>query len=329
MSSVQFGLHGQEIYSGLYGNELREAVVTDYKTSYVLNYGEARDVMYGEIYNINDTVYCVYSGHALHLPQSVDPSTHLYMSASTNGINCEHTYPQSKGASNGNAHSDLHHLFPVRTGVNTARGNSPFAEIQDNQTSSWYYKTIVEDDIPSVNKEAYSERRSGYFEPREDHKGNAARAIFYFYTMYKAEALAADPSFFEEQKETLCDWHLADPADELEIDRTYQIAGYQDDLPNPFVIDETLVFRSYCSPFIVSISPELESVEPSISIFPNPVADLLTVEFSGAHDLLLTDILGRKLKEVRFDNQATLDFSQYEKGTYILYLGGEAYKMVK
>lgn len=325
-----FLLQGQQIYPNLSGSALREAVAADYKPLFVLDYGEARDVMYGEIYNLNDTVYCVYTGHGLYLPQGVDPSTHLYMSASTNGINAEHTYPQSKGANedNGNPHSDLHHIFPTRTGVNSARGNSPFAEISDNETDNWYFKTLIANDVPSTNKDAYSERKNGFFEPREDHKGNVTRAIFYFYTMYKAEALDADPLFFEAQRETLCDWHLADPVDDLEIDRTYQIAGYQDDLPNPFVVDETLAIRSFCTNYVVSVDKPEDS-EALVSIFPNPVIDLLTVDFSGKHHLLLTDILGRRVYETDFNNQMSLDFSQFQKGTYILHLEGKTYKIVK
>lgn len=332
LHSLPFGLlYGQHIYPSLSGDELLDAVVTDYKPLYVLDYGEARDVMYGEIYNENDSVQCVYSGHTLYLPPSVDPSTHLYMSGSTNGINAEHTYPQSKGADedNGNPHSDLHHIFPVRAGVNTARGNSPFVEISDNQTVAWYYKTLISNDIPTENKNAYSERKNNQFEPREDFKGNVARAIFYFYTMYKADALEADPLFFEVQRETLCDWHLVDVADDLEVDRTYQIAGYQDGLPNPFVTDATLAFRSYCTHLTVSVSDEPEVIEPIISIFPNPVTDFLTVKISGEQDLLLTDILGRKLKSISFINQVEIDFSSFAKGAYFLHLKGGTYKVIK
>ena len=323
-------LQGQQIYPNLSGGALREAVATDYKPLFVLDYGEARDVMYGEIDNINDTVYCVYTGHALYLPQGVDPSIHLYMNASTNGINAEHTYPQSKGADedNGNAHSDMHHIYPVRTGVNSARGNLPFANIEDNQTDNWYFKTEVTSNIPTVNKNSYSERKNGFFEPREDHKGNVARSIFYFYTMYKTEALEADPLFFEAQRETLCEWHLADPINDLEIDRTYQIAGYQNDLPNPFVIDETLAVRTYCTNYVVDVTnPQLD--EALISIFPNPVSDFLKVEFSGTHDLILTDILGRKIYETRFNNQTSIDFSHFLKGTYMLHLEENTYKIIK
>ena len=64
-----------------------------------------------------------------------------------------------------------------------ARADFPFAEIPDNETDTWYYLTLTLNTIPSSNIDLYSERRNGFFEPREDHKGNVARAMFYFYTM--------------------------------------------------------------------------------------------------------------------------------------------------
>jgi len=271
------------------------------------------------------------------LPDNVDPSSHLYMNASTNGINAEHTYPQSKGADeeNGNPHSDMHHLYPTRTGVNTARGNLPFADINDSQTTSWYYKTQIENNIPNSNINAYSERGNGFFEPREDHKGNVARAIFYFYTMYEADALEADPFFFEAQRETLCEWHYADPVDDLELERTYLIAGYQDDLPNPFVIDCSIPSRSYCDHItntndceeIVSTNPKPQ--EPQVLIYPNPVSSFLTIKSLGKNELMLTDLLGRTLLTRKFTDDLILDFSQFAKGTYFLNLQGRVYKIMK
>lgn len=129
------------VFPNLTGDFLLSKLLDDYKTSSVLDYGVARDLMYGTIYNINDSVSCVYSGHKLHLPQGVDPSSYLYMNGSPNGINAEHTYPRSKGADedNGNAFSDMHHLFPTRAAVNSARSNFPFGEIIDNQTTTWYH----------------------------------------------------------------------------------------------------------------------------------------------------------------------------------------------
>ena len=53
----------------------------------------------------------------------------------------------------------------------------------------------------------------------------------------------ANDEFWELQKETLMDWHYYDEADEMETDRTWKIADYQDGLPNPFVLDSTLARR--------------------------------------------------------------------------------------
>ena len=66
--------------------------------------------------------------------------------------------------------------------------------------------------------------------------------MFYFYTMYTQEA---DNTFFEDQKETLKEWHYLDLPDNDNLDRTWQIATYQNDIPNPFVVDSTLIRRCY------------------------------------------------------------------------------------
>ena len=116
-------------------------------------------------------------------PNDPNPIGTLIRNGSSSGINTEHTFPQSKGARNGNARSDMHHLFPARAGVNEARSNYPFGEIKDSRTDRWYYKAITKRSIPTVGIDEYSESIRGLFEPREDHKGNVARAMFYFYTI--------------------------------------------------------------------------------------------------------------------------------------------------
>ena len=45
-------------------------------------------------------------------------------------------------------------------------------------------------------------------------------------------------------KEILYNWHQNDPINELEINRTWEIAEYQD-YPNPFILDATLIQRCY------------------------------------------------------------------------------------
>ena len=323
------------LYSDLSGDALLEKIVEDYRPINVLRYSTAKDVMYAEIYNVNDSVSCVYSGHTIDLPKGIDPSVHLYSNGSSDGINAEHTYPRSKGAAEeyGNGYSDLHHLFPTRSAINTSRDNFPFGEIEDNKATSWFYANKTLSTIPSDLIDHYSERINGMFEPREDHKGNVARAIFYFYTMYEEAALDADPTFFENQRATLCRWQFQDPADDLEIERTYKIASYQDDLPNPFVLDCTLSNRTYCEEFdlaCASLTTPVDDIDQAkIELYPSPVVDRLHVISEGQSHVRVFDMMGRQLKSKEFFNQVKLDFTSLGVGTYVVVVNDRTFKIVK
>lgn len=274
-------------------------LVQEYKPVNVLDYSNARIKMYQEIYNVHDSVSCVYTNHTLYLsPASSDPIGYLSKNGNANGINCEHSFPQSKGAENGNARSDMHHLFPARAAVNEARSNYPFGEIQDLKTDDWFYKSFVQTTIPTQQIDEYSESINGMFEPREDHKGNVARAIFYFFTMYE---LQADRSFFESMRSTLCDWHLKDPTDSLEWKRTYLIANYQDQKPNPFVLDCSLAKRTYCnqSANCSKISGTDAPIQLEIIVSPNPFNSFITIHSDkdqNGVDCFLYNSMGHLIK---------------------------------
>ena len=122
------------------------------------------------------------------------------------------------------------------------RDSKPFADINDNETDKWWRSDYYETSIPSqyINEFSEVDNDNGKFEPREDVKGNIARSIFYFYTVYND---VADQNFFDIQKETLYTWHKEDPVNEKELERTYAIASYQNNIPNPFIIDSTLIKR--------------------------------------------------------------------------------------
>jgi endonuclease I len=235
------------IFPDLTGNVLMDSLRTAFKPATVMTSSEAKDTLYSILNNENDTVRCVYSGHYLILPENVDPSQWVFMNGETQGINLEHVYPQSKGATTGTqAHNNLHHLFPTRVKVNSDRGSFPFGEINDFQTQRWYYLTNVTGSIPSSNIDLYSEWNNAFFEPREDFKGDVARAVFYFFTIYQNQALVADPAFFEIQRQTLLDWHELDPATDDEVLRSDLVATFQDGKINPFVVDPTLASRAFC-----------------------------------------------------------------------------------
>ena len=251
-----------EIFPGLEGEILLDSLVGKYKTNTVLNWSNARDTLYGRIDKYNDSIYGIYTQHALHLPTGVDPTQWLFMNGSANGINTEHAYPQSKGAFDGTqGHSDMYNLYPTRTAVNSARADFPYAEIDDNITDTWYRHSQERNAIPIQHIDEYSEWTNSKFEVREDQKGNIARSIFYFFTTYRDFALAADPDYFELQREDLCYWHFEDPADEREEMRNELIATYQGGYKNPFILDCTLAERSYCMDIPTECMPT--SVEPT------------------------------------------------------------------
>jgi len=235
---ISFSFSQDLIGEGLYGEELIQFLRENYQTSTTLGYAYARDVLYLQIDRKDGEVRGVYTNYSVELPLGVDPSTHLY----ENGMNCEHVWPQSMYEGEDPMKSDMHALRPCKDNVNSARGNKPFNEINDEQTVTWYWLDDQSSSIPSSNIEEYSENHGSFFEPREDRKGDIARTIFYFYTMYSE---FSDDNFFDDQKEILKNWHFQDSSNDDEIERTWKIAEYQQNKPNPFILDDTLVERAY------------------------------------------------------------------------------------
>lgn len=269
----------QPVLSGLSGQALLDKLVENYKPLTVLDYGTARDTLFFNVYRQNDSLACIYSDFKLPLPNGVDPTTFVYMNGSKDGINCEHAYPQSKGAVGG-AKSDMNILYPAKASVNEVRGNLPYGDSPDNKTQIWYYKKAELSSIPTVNKDLYSELNASVFEPRESFKGNVARAVFYFFTMYHEEAITADPAFFNSQVNTLCQWHLQDPVDSLEWERAAIISKYQNGRKNPYVLDCTLPYRTFCPNYLpncdTSLTASYELRPDQVKVYPNPTHDAIS-----------------------------------------------------
>ncbi|HMV24166.1 MAG TPA: endonuclease [Saprospiraceae bacterium] len=307
----------QPVFPGKKGDVLLAELVNTYKPLTVLDYSTARDTLFFRVYREHDSLACVYSDMKLPLPDGVDPTTYVYLSGTPNGINTEHAYPQSKGAV-GAAKSDMNILLPSRSAVNEARGNLPYGESPDNQTQKWFYKTAALTSKPLVNIDFYTELNASVFEPREAVKGDVARKIFYFYTMYKTEADAADKNFFNLQKNTLCQWHLYDPVDSLEWERNKIIAKYQNNRENPYVLDCTLPYRTFCPDYQPSCDTTVATktllTDGDVKIFPVPFRNNLQIctqtTLSSDIEVSVVDILGKivfRQKSTKSDNCLLLD----------------------
>ncbi|MBD2529407.1 endonuclease [Nostoc flagelliforme FACHB-838] len=228
------------ILSGVTGDDLLKKLDSLYSPRISLGYGSARDFLYTKIDNQGGIVTDIYAGYSVPInPNSDKPREE----AAQRRINAEHVWPQSMGAE-GPAKSDLHNLFASRVEVNSDRANFPFGDIPDDQTTSWY---LDDDELsfkPSPQDiDKYSEFKRGFFEPREAKKGDVARVIFYFRTVYPE---LANARFFEAQKDTLCKWQADDPIDAGEIARSQAIAKTPQGNENPFVLDPSLPQRTYC-----------------------------------------------------------------------------------
>ena len=240
--NAHFSVLADELFPDLSGADLQLKIAEEYTPDQTLGYRKGRDVLYTKIDNQNGVVTGIYTGYSANIDPNSDTPRN---DATRQHINAEHVYPQSKGAT-GSAKSDLHDLFPSRDKVNSARSNNPFADINDSLTRKWFREDQELQTIPTQFIDEYSESLTNQlFEPREDKKGDVARAMFYFYTVYRFQADREDPNFFPLQKTTLCRWNSADPVDNVEINRSHLVANYQGN-ENPFVIDSTLADRTYC-----------------------------------------------------------------------------------
>lgn len=285
-------------------------------------YRNARREMYNFIDNQDNKLTDVYGGLTIDF-EAGTTSTDVYP------LNCEHTVPQSffrpVGEDNSSEpmRSDIHHLFPTFDAWNSTRSNYPFDEIEDSRATKW----MIEDNsftvTPTSDIELYSEFSNlefNRFEPREDHKGNVARAILYFYTMYEDNELVLRPIDHVADINLLIDWHKADPVDQAEKDRDIAIANYQGN-QNPYVVHPELVTQAWS--VVTSIS---KMNETSFILFPNPATDQITLSknpfsTSNSFHIRITDLSGHI---VRYNSisvaSSTLDISDLNPGMYLLYL---------
>lgn len=315
------------LFPSLSGEALADALVQHFKPATVYEYGPARDTLFARIDSRNDSLTCVYTGWTLWLDPTQDPTQAAYQGGA--GINTEHTWPQSKGAT-GYAKSDMHHLFPTRVDVNELRANLPFGEIPDPQAIAWLWQDQSLPQPPAAHADEASEWDGQRFEPREDHKGNVARAMFYFFTMYRDQAEAADPDFFWLQVEDLCYWHAADPVDAREYVRTWAIAQRQDGKPNPFVLDCSLAERLYCGGLLADCQPlttqqgERLSAPATLEVWPNPAAGPVSLScrtpLVHTGQVVIYDLLGRPVWRRQTAGAARLWWDPPATGMYVVVL---------
>lgn len=210
-------------------------------TSTMINNFVTRDTTGGK-----KVVNCIYTGIPF-----VYTEPFLWWGNSTGGdLTREHTFAQSwmpsnnpsqnpafPNAPNGRElqeYDDLHHLFPAnQTLGNNVRSNNPLGEVVTITSQNGEGK---------IGKDANGKT---VYEPRDSHKGDAARALFYMCTAYNGvngNNWSLGNIVKQQDEAVLKKWHFQDLPDAWEIARNEYVASLQHNR-NPFIDSINFVCR--------------------------------------------------------------------------------------
>lgn len=215
--------------------ELRAAGHVTCREHRALGYDGARKKMFGELYlqTLAGGEYAVQDVYCERTFTDADFGKPTFgpdlIPKSGNIINTEHTWPQSHfggTVSREFQKSDLHHLFPTDSQMNSVRSSLHFGDVVKD-------RSILKCPQNRVGKDANG--GEDVFEVPDSQKGNTARAIFYFSTRYKLRMDA-------DEEATLRRWDKLDPVDAAEYERNGRIEELQG-TRNPFIDFADLIDR--------------------------------------------------------------------------------------
>jgi len=197
----------------------------------------------------------------------------------------EHTFAQSWMPSNNGSNgwevlpggkerpefNDMHNLFPAhQTNANARRSNFPFGVVVNATYTA----------PTGMGKLGTNATGQTAYEPRDEHKGDAARALMYMSTCYHKKDNAtwtwAFPS--SQSPAVLMQWHQQDPPSNFEIARNEYIFSLQKNR-NPFIDNpEWALSINFANMTFLPTSVEKVTFENSVLTFPNPAKDRLFVD---------------------------------------------------
>ena len=172
------------------------------------------------------------------------------------GCNIEHSFAKSWwGGSKNDAYKDCYHLNPSNSTANSARSNYPLGVPETDIKTSGSLK-VGKIHHPTLNVDF------SVFEPKDEYKGDFARAYFYMATCYGhwsngdidevlsqyngwrvdnaqvgSKYAMQNDNYLEFQpweQEILIQWHRQDPVSEKEIKRMDAVSNFQHNR-NPFI----------------------------------------------------------------------------------------------
>ena len=253
--SLSIDLQGQGKYSKTYyaasenksEQDLKQTLKTIISANYItLGYSPARDEMFMDIDNMmvngqgatQNRLETAYTG-------SIISGYTSRTDAQNQGVNTEHTFPQSYFNSSEPMRSDIHHLFICDANANSERSNLPFGNV--NTPPTW-----------SVGG---SKKGIGIFEPRDEQKGTTARAMMYFVIRYQDYS-----GFYFAQKDVMREWNenfLPDAVEQKRNDDTEDVQQNR----NPFIDYPQFADRitSFATNSVEASNPQIDTIEGYIN----------------------------------------------------------------
>ncbi len=179
------------------------------------------------------------------------------------------------------------------------------------------------------------------YEPRDTHKGRAARALMYMPTCYNGNGAVWNlPQ--QQSQELLKKWHFQHPPDNFDRARNDYLDSLQSNR-NPFVdsldfacyinfLDMTYVGNPTSPCYLVSVN-ENKAEEFQVSVFPVPTADHINVRVAADKnstvDMSVVDMTGRVVYSRRVNiakgyNLYDIDLGLFDSGMYNLTIRTDA-----
>lgn len=332
----------QNYYSGITANNpnlltlLKTTLSNGQNQIFYSNYGSTiiRDFVERDTTDGAKVVNCVYTNYA-----------HIYNgNFNYDVISREHTYAHSWMDTwpdeEGLEYSDLHNLFPAhQNNANAVRSNLPLDEVV-TVTSTFLEGT-------------YGKNAAGQdvYEPRDEQKGDAARALFYMATRYNGTqggngngnwGFPNPISFttdYGQNQDVLKAWHWQDPPSNWEIARNDYIDSKQNNR-NPFIdsvnfvcyinfLDMTYVANPGAIPCTVTPDAIGENNISELAVYPNPTSGDFGINISLKENenvlVRISDVAGKTVYERNENlkagnNRLMIASNRFAKGVYLLQL---------
>jgi serine protease len=154
--------------------------------------------------------------------------------------NREHLWPQSHGAGLHDVpKTDLHHIYPADRTVNSSRSNEDFGEVPETPANR-----VTDGPNNQAIPGTFDDQT--FWEPRDEIKGDIARALFYMDIRYEGQngepdlvLIEGDSPDTDRQTElgdlaALLKWHTQDPVSVEETTRHAKVVEFQGNT-NPFI----------------------------------------------------------------------------------------------